>query len=122
MGLAGCGASPSTTDDFSGEEKAVAQVVEDISTAAKSGDATQICSQMLSDALVDRMKAGKSSCSQELDASLDEADDFDLEVKDVTVTGTTATAKVEGRDGSGDRVATFRFVKESGKWKAEAIS
>jgi hypothetical protein len=120
--ISGCGSNASSAEKFAGEEKAVAQVVEDIAAAGRSGDAERICSDLLSASLVERMKAGGAACAAELDKSLDDADDFDLEVKDVTVTGSSATAQVEGRDGDKDRVATFRFVKEEGKWKAEAIS
>jgi hypothetical protein len=120
--LAACGATPSSAEKFSGDEKAVAQVVEDIEAAGRSRDAAEICSRLLATELADRIKEGGKSCTEELGASLDDADDFDLQVEDVTVTGTTATARVKGRDGTKDRVATFRFVKEGTAWKAQALS
>jgi hypothetical protein len=120
--ISACGTNASSAEKFAGEEKAVAQVVEDISSAGRSGDAARICSDLLAAALVERMKAGSASCASELDKSLDDADDFNLEVEDVTVSGDTATARVTGNDGDSDRTVTFRFVKEEGRWKAEAIS
>jgi hypothetical protein len=122
VALAGCGSNPSSAQNFEGDEKAVAQIVEDLSAAARAGDPEEICSRLLSTALVERMKAGERTCAEEVDDSLGDADDHELEVQDVTVSGTTATARVEGRAGSGNKVATFRFVKEDGRWKAEAIS
>ena len=120
--VAGCGTTTSSVDDFSGEERAVAQVVEDIASAGRSRDAAEICSRLLARELVDQISEGGSDCTEELDASLDDADDFELQVRDVAVSGATATARVEGRDGERDRVATFRFVRENGRWKASGIS
>ena len=45
-----------------------------------------------------------------MDRAIKDAIDYDLQVTDVKVTGTTATAHV--RQGDTNNVATFSFVKE----------
>jgi hypothetical protein len=116
----GC-ATTSSSGDFDGEEKKVADVVEKLQTAGKSGDAKQICDEVLAKALRDEIQAAGSNCEQEVDKALTDADDFDLEVQDVTVTGTEATAQVKGRDRGTDRVLELRFVREGADWRATAL-
>jgi hypothetical protein len=117
----GCAGSASSTNDFSGEEKQVADVVEQLQSAGESGDAQEICSEILAPSLSERMKAPGSSCEQELDKALKDADDFDLDVEDVTVQGNTATARVKGRVGDGDRVRTLEFERERSGWRATSL-
>ncbi|MCW3015439.1 MAG: nuclear transport factor 2 family protein [Solirubrobacterales bacterium] len=130
----GCGAaSKDSAKNFSGEAKQVATTIEDLQAAASKRDATKICSQYLATALVDKIKAhGKSTCETTLKESLKDVDSFELEVvkKGVTVTGTTATAKVKSASGKDDRVDTLQLVKEpqrtGGKtveiWKISALA
>jgi len=118
--LAGCGAgAESSTDDFSGEDKRVAQVVEDLQAAGETGDAEEICSRILSAQLVDRLKADGSSCTQELDEALGDADDFELDVERVQVMGTRATATVSNGDG---RPQTVQLVRERRGWRVAELS
>ena len=49
---------------------------------------------VLAKSLADRMAAGSSTCAQQLDDALKDADDNDLSVESVTVDGTSATARV----------------------------
>ena len=54
----------------------------------------------------------------ELEKVTGDADDFELEVTDVTVSGTTATAKVKARRGTDeDAETTFSLVHEDGDWR-----
>jgi uncharacterized lipoprotein YmbA len=54
--LVGCGAgTESSTEAFSGEDKRVAQVIEDLQTAGANGEAEEICSRILSAQLVDQL-------------------------------------------------------------------
>ena len=52
---------------------------------------------MLAKGLREQIEAAGSTCEQELDKAIKDADDFDLEVDDVTIDGDQATAKVKGR-------------------------
>jgi cytochrome P450 len=118
---AGCGASASSAGDFEGEEKRVAEVVEKLQSAGETGDAAEICQEVLASDLREEMRAAGANCEQELDKAIEDADDFELEVEDVTVSGDTATAKVRGRDGGEERVRDFEFVREEGGWRATSL-
>jgi len=119
--LAGCTqAEPSSVENFTGTEGQVAQQVEDLERAGKRGQPEDICSDILAKALVDELKAGGTDCTTEMQKAIEDADDFDLEVLDVNVTGTTATARVRrGEDGPTE---TMQFTRENGKWRATALS
>ena len=77
---------------------------------------------MLAPSLADAMAAGRSTCAQQLDDALKDADDNELTVESVTVDGTTATARVKGRDGAdGDAIRTFEFEREGQDWKITSL-
>jgi hypothetical protein len=118
---AGCGASASSAGDFEGEERRIADVVEKLQSAGESGDAAEICNEVLARELRDEIQAAGANCEQELDKAIQDADDFDLEVEDVTITGNTATARVRGREGDEETVRTFEFVREEGGWRATSL-
>ena len=114
--LTACGQA-STTGDFTGEEETVATVIEDLSRSGDRREADSICDDLLTQALQDQVKAGSSSCAAEMKKALEDADAFDLEVKDVTVSGTSATAEVEGAD-EGEGVArTLELEKVGDDWR-----
>jgi len=117
----GCGAAASSAGDFEGEEQAVAEVVERIQSAGEGGDATEICDEVLATALRDAIAESGSTCEQELDKAITDADDFDLEVEEVTVDGAEATARVRGRDGDAERVRELQFTREGDDWRATAL-
>lgn len=119
--VSGCAGSASSSGNFQGEEKQVADVVEKLQSAGESGDAKTICDDILSKALSDQIKAAGSTCEQELDKAIKDADDFDLEVESVTINGDKATAEVKGRDRGADRVRTFEFEKEGSNWRATSL-
>jgi hypothetical protein len=117
----GCAGTPSSAGDFEGEEKNVAEVVEKLQAAGETGDAAEICDEVLAKELRDQIQEAGSTCEQELDKAIKDADDFDLEVEDVTIQGDTATAKVKGRDRGEERVRDFDFVREGGGWRATSL-
>lgn len=94
----GCAAGSSSATKFQGEERKVADKVEQLQSAGEKGDAKEICDDVLAKSLRDEIQAAGSDCEQELDKAIKDADDFDLEVEDVTISGNQATAKVKGRD------------------------
>ena len=117
LALAGCGASASSSAEFEGEEKRVADAVERLQEAGEARDAEAICNDVLAEALREAIVAAGSTCEAELDKAIQDADDFGLDVEDVTVQGTTATAKVRGAD----RLREFEFVREGDDWRATAL-
>jgi hypothetical protein len=118
LAAAGCAGTSSSANDFEGEQKRVADVVEKLQTAGETGDAKEICDEVLAKSLADRIKAAGSTCEQEMDKAIKDAEDFDLDVESVRVNGNTATARVKGRDRGADRVRTFQFEKEGPNWRA----
>ena len=117
----GCAGSASSASEFKGEEKKVADVVEPLQTAGETGDAGKICDDVLAKQLRDQIQEAGSTCKQELDEAIKDADDFELEVQDVTIQGDSATAKVKGRDQGKERVRDFEFVREGSVWRATSL-
>ena len=124
---AGCGtgsSSSSSAKQFTGEQRAVAQTIEDLQSAGSKGKPSQICDHLLSKSLVDQItKASHKSCTDAVDRDLKDADAFDLTVlaNGVAVTGTTATAQVRSKNGNVKDVSTLKLVKEAGSWRISAI-
>ena len=116
--IAGCGQAESSSDDFKGGEKAVADTVEELQTAAQNRKPEDICAEVLSRRLADRLKSADGDCVDEMEKVTSDADDFELEVTDVTITGTTATARVKARKGDrDDALTTFALAREDGEWR-----
>lgn len=118
--LGGCGAGEeSSTERFSGEERRVAQVLEDLQAAGETGDSAEICSRILTEQLVDRLAADGSSCTQELEDALGDADDFELDVQRIEVAGARATATVGSGEG---RPQTVQLIRAGRDWRVAALA
>jgi hypothetical protein len=120
----GCGqGEPDSSAKFKGEEKLVANTIEDLQTAGEKDDAGRICNELLTAKVVAAIRqAGAKTCAATIEDSLDDADSFELTVKAVTVRGTTATATVLSDDGSEkDRTDTMTLVKEGRRWKISTL-
>lgn len=116
--FAGCtSASQDSAGDFEDEERAVAQVVEDLQKAGQDGDARRICQDILAQPL----RAQASDCAKRIDTALDDVSNYELQVDDVTVQGTTATARVEVVEQGETHKETLRLVKESGVWRLASL-
>jgi outer membrane murein-binding lipoprotein Lpp len=122
LALAGCGAQaqPSSVDKFQGADREVAQQVEDLESDGKRGKAEDICSNILARSLVDELNAAGTDCTSEMKKAIEDADDFDLEVLDVKVTGDEATASV--RRGDDGPTETMAFTREKNSWRATSLS
>lgn len=119
--LAGCGGEPSSAENFQGEQRAVAAVVEEIQTAGERRDAELMCRELVAQALRDRLGEAGSSCDKEMEKAIDDADGFDISVEKVTVSGTTADVEVKGDVGGKERTTTLEMVKEDGRWRAASF-
>ena len=118
--LAACGAARQSSDSkFPGEQGKVAQVVDDLAAAGRGHHPDTICADILSKQLVAELKSAGGDCETEMKAAIEDASDFDLEVRSVKVTGNSATAQV--RQGDDGQLRTFSFVKEDGDWRASAL-
>ena len=120
LAISACGTA-STAGTFEGEEETVATVVEDLQREGERGEATKICDSILTEALQEKVKAGSESCASELDKALEDADAFDLEVQDVSISGTTATAKVKGLDEDDGILRTLSLEKVDGDWRIDSF-
>jgi hypothetical protein len=120
VALTGCTQQQTSAGDFKGAEGDVAAVVDDLASAARSGDGDEICTRIVSSTFAEELAAG-DTCKKEVERAVADANDFDLEVRDVTVTGTTATAQVRQGDGSDAKTATFEFERGSDGWRATSF-
>jgi hypothetical protein len=116
LALAGCGEQQADLDKFPGEQRQVAQQVEDLQSAGESGSPEDICSDILARQRVDELEAAGTTCVDEMDKAISDADDFDLEVLSVDVSGDQATAEV--RRGDDGPTATYEFTREGDQWRA----
>jgi hypothetical protein len=121
LALSACGSSSNTSTGvkFAGSQKDVADVVGKLAAAGRRGDAKTICNDILAKQLVTELKTAGGDCQTEMKNAIRDANDYDLQVRSVKVTGNNATAQV--RQGSKGPVATFTFVKEGGAWRASAL-
>ena len=120
--LAGCGGEASSAGEFKGEQRAVAEAVEEIQTAAERRDAEKLCRELLAKELRDRAAESGTSCDKEMEKAVEDADSFDLDVQKIEVSGTTAEVTVSGDAGTERRSATVEMVKEDGRWRAASFS
>ena len=121
LALAGCAqAEPSSVEKFKGAEADVAQKIEDLEKDGRTNKPSDICSDILATELVDQLKAGGTNCETEMKKAIEDADDFDLDVLEVNITGDTATARVRrGEDGPTE---TMEFKLENKEWRATSLS
>ena len=121
LAVAGCGESQDTSlDRFQGEQRAVAQKVEDLEAAGQDRRPEDICSDILSRTVVDRLEAASADCAAEMRKAIEDVDDYDLETRRVTVEGDQATAEVQqGGDGP---TTTMQFVREGDQWRAVSLN
>jgi hypothetical protein len=123
LALAGCGTQTQTSsvDNFKDpNERAVAQQVEDLESAGKRNKPDDICSDILAKSLVDQLNSAGTDCATEMDKAIKDANEFDLEVRKVTINGDAATAEV--RQGTDGPTETMQFARENGQWRATALS
>ena len=122
LAAAGCGGGASSAGDFDGEQRDVAEVVEDLQQAASDDEPRTICDQILAQSL----RRQTPDCPKAVDDALKDADLYELEVTkiepaQITASTRTATATVEsGRDG--DQVEKFTLVREGRAWKISALA
>src|SRR5919202_3108013 len=123
LALSACG---QTTKDsagkFKGEQKAVAQVVEDLQDAGSKRDAKKICSDLLTPALVTKIQqASSGKCATVLKDALGDADAFELQVQKVTINGDRADAVVESQSGDKKRTDTLQLERVGRAWRIATL-
>jgi hypothetical protein len=123
VALAVTACAPSTTSSsnsvskFRGEQRLVAQTVEDLQAAATDSDEAKICRDLLARSLADRLARAGHGCPATVDGAVKDADTLDMTVESVRVNGDRATARVKLETGTKDRRATLALVREGGRWR-----
>lgn len=121
VSLAGCTQAPTTsTKDFTGAEKDVAEVVADLAQDAARNRRSHVCGEILTERLQQDI-AGTSSCPSEVKKAFEDADDATLDVDDVTIQGSTAKAVVSQKSGDTKVRRTFELVKAGGAWRIDSF-
>jgi hypothetical protein len=114
--LAGCTTANQNTSagDFKGAERDVAQTIDDLKS---SRDPEEVCSRLFTDAFAKSLEADGHDCVDEVQATIRDTANTDMDVDDVTVTGDRATAKVS----QGDATATFELERSGESWQISSL-
>jgi len=114
--LGGCAAAQpnASAGEFEGGERDVAQVIDDLKG---SRDPEEICSRIFADELAKSLAAGSRDCVDEVDAMLRDVGSTDLDVQDVTISGTTARAQVR----QSGKSATFELARGDAGWQITSL-
>ena len=123
--LAGCTTQTTKNDDtdkFRGDQRLVANTVEDFETAASKGDQDKICRDLLANELVQQYAQRGGTCEKAVDRALKDTDSFDMTVEKVTITGTDATANVKVDRGKKDINQSLSLVKQGAGWRISAFA
>jgi outer membrane PBP1 activator LpoA protein len=121
--LSACGSSAprNSAEDFSGEDKAVAAVIEALEQSAREDDPARLCTKLLSEQLLATLKQQGTNCTTAVSEAFDDASSKDLTVDDVSINGTTATAKVTSGAGSSEKTDTLALEKSGASWKISSL-
>ncbi len=117
LAAAGCAGSSSSAGKFQGTEHDVATAIDDFSSAASRKNEAKICNELLTKEFAASLKSTGTDCETEISDALADSDDYDLTVKDISVSGTTATAVVENND----KTATLRLQKVGQDWRIAGL-
>ena len=117
LGITGCTGGGSSAAEFDGGEQDVAEAIEDLQRAAQRREADDICRTLLAPELREEIESGGSKCGAEMKLAVEDVDEFEVEVQDVTITGTRATARVRTEEADDDKPRTFELVKQGPDWR-----
>lgn len=97
----------------------VASAIERYATAVRAGDAATICTELLSDAVLERVKAAGGNCERDLiaDAIARGGPGYKVVVESVQVDGDRATARTRVTDPRGTQTQTQPLVRDGESWK-----
>jgi hypothetical protein len=124
VAVTGCAAQTTSNDSsgkFRGEQRLVANTVEDFESAAAKGDQDQICRELLAKALIAQLAQHGGTCEQAVDGALKDSDSFGLTVESVRIADAQATARVKADRGKKDVLRDLTLVKEGPGWRISAF-
>lgn len=123
LAVAGCTSAPTNdaAGDFQGAEREVAEVVDDLSAAALDGDAKEICDTIFAPDLKNRLGPDGVDCQDALEDQLTDVGDGEIEVQEITVDGTTATATVVSPYSGDDVEQTLSLERDGDAWRITGL-
>jgi hypothetical protein len=124
VAVAGCTTQTTSNDSsgkFRGDERLVANTIEDFESAASKGDQDQICRELLAKPLIATYARRGGTCEKAVDGVLKDSDSFGLTVESVRIAGTQATARVKADRGDNDVIQSLTLVKEGPGWRISAF-
>jgi hypothetical protein len=124
VAAAGCSTQTSSNDSsgkFRGEQRLVANTVEDFESAASKGDQDQICRELLAKPLIATYARRGGTCEKVVDGVLRDTDSFGLTVESVRIADAQATARVKADRGKNDIIQSLTLVKEGPGWRISAF-
>jgi len=120
VAVTGCTTTTTSNDSsgkFSGEQRLVANTVEDFESAASKGDQDQICRELLAKPLVATYAKRGGTCEKAVDGALKDTDSFGLTVESVRISAAQVAARVKADRGKHDVLRTINLVKEGAGWR-----
>ena len=119
MVFAGCGGGDETNaEQFEGDKKQVAEVIDQLGAAAREGDTKTICEDLITIDLQRSVReAAGTSCAQEFEENVVN-EDTEYSVDTIDLVGTQASAKVTDQE---DRKSTIALVKVEDEWRIASI-
>jgi hypothetical protein len=128
LGVGACGqAQKADTDKFEGAEKDVAEAVFEFRDAVAKRDEGKICDTYFTAALKEEVAskgkaAGRgSTCAKAIEDSIADIDATDIEVTDVTIEGTKATAKIKTDLSKGDDPTDTIVLADEKGWRISEL-
>ena len=122
LAVAGCGSAPQdSAQEFQGDERTVAAVVEQLETEARDDNPDKICSTILAERLITTLQTQGTNCRTAVKEALRDTDEFDLTVDDVTISGDTATVKVSSGRGDNEKDDTLQLVRDGSSWAISSL-
>jgi outer membrane PBP1 activator LpoA protein len=123
--VAGCttqAGNNDSTSKFRGEQRLVANTVEDFESASSKGDQDKVCRDLLAKALVAQYASHGGTCEKAVDATLKDTDSFGLIVERVAISGQQATVTVKADRGKKDINESLTLVKQGAGWRISAFA
>jgi hypothetical protein len=123
VGLAGCGADEETPTTGPDQEQLVRTAVAKFGIATQKKDYQQICDDLLSRTLVQKIETVGLPCEGALQRGLGDVKAPTLEITAVSITNDKALVSVhttaEGQEASND---ALQLVRENGAWKIDSLA
>ena len=122
VGVGGCalGSSTASSGSFTGVKGTVAVTLNALSNDSSSNDSKDLCANVL-DARIVKQLGGTSSCQTAITAQLKTIDDFSLAVKSISLSGKTATARVQVEVAGKKQIQSVLLHHDAAGWRVNSV-